>query len=116
MLTDGLYGAIIDNPVRELACIVVKLRQRDIQFAGDILQASAAQGGKKTAEIMQSYMNAIYTENQQYMDTRDDDMKQELKQVSEIEWKDVLSVTRMGMEMKKGRVMPKEGETIEEIL
>lgn len=116
MLTDGLYGAVIDNPVRELACIVVKLRQRDIQFAGDMLQASAAQGGKKTGEIMQSYMNTVYTENKQYMDSRDDTMQKELKEMSEIKWKDVLSVTPMGMDMKEGRIMPKEGDTIEDIL
>lgn len=116
MLTDGLYGAIIDNPVRELACIVVKLRRRDIRFAGDMLQASAAQGGKKTGEIMQSYMNTVYTENRQYMDSRDSVMQEHLKKISEIEWKDVLSVTSMGMDMKEGRIMPKEGDKIEDIL
>ena len=115
-MTDGRYGAIIDNPVRELACIVVKLRQRDIRFAGDMLVASAAQGGTKTGEILQSYMNTIYTENKQYMDSRDDSMRKQLKELSEIEWKNVLSVTQRGMDMKKGRIMPKEGETIEEIL
>ncbi len=117
LLVDGLYGAtIIDNQVREFACIVVKLRQRDIKVAGDMLVASAAQGGKGTGKIMETYMNTIYTENKSYMKSHDDAMRKQLDELSKIKWGEVLSVSPLGMDIKKGRIMPKEGDKIEDFI
>lgn len=81
-----------------------------------MLIASAAHGSKNTAEVMQSYMNTLYTENKTYMDSRDASMKKELEDLTKVEWKDVLSLSPIGKAMKKGRILPKEGNTIEEIL
>lgn len=115
-MVDGLYGAIIDSPVRELACMAVKLRQRNIKVASDVLLASAAQGSKKTGEIMQSYMNTIYTENESYMKSHDDVMQKQLDEFSKIDWGSVLKVSPLGMDIKRGRIMPKEGDKIEDIV
>lgn len=81
-----------------------------------MLIASAAGGGKKTAEIMQSYMNTVYTENRQYMDNRDDIMRKQLKELKKVEWKDILKISPIGIAMKEGRTSLSEGQTIEEFL
>lgn len=117
LMVDGLYGAIIDSQIRELVCVAVKLRQRDIKVAGDVLIASSAHGSKKTGEIMQSYMNTIYTEHKDYMESHDDAMRKQLDEYSKIDWGSVLKVSPLGMDIKKGKiVMPKEGDKIEDII
>lgn len=92
MLTEGRYGAINANPTRELACIVTKLRQRDIQFTQSAFMAAAMRKEGSISEYADNYINSLYSEYQAIARKRDKFMRQQLESLSEVDWSKVLSI------------------------
>ena len=118
VLTDGGYGAVNLNYARELVAQIVKIRQREIMVASNLLLASSSSGSEKTAnEMLRSFLNNVYTDHEQKMQEHDEALRRELELMNKVDWASALSIPKGVKEMaSKITRTAKSNDGIDEVL
>jgi len=105
------------NLARELVCIIAKIKQRDIMVAGNLLLASSALGNEKSsAEMLRSFLDNVFVNNEVVMRDHDEALRRELDLMNQVNWGKVLSIpeymeNQIGISTSSSR----DGETIEDL-
>lgn len=90
------------------------MRQRDVQFAGNVFIAAASTKSDGVAEALQTYLDSVYTDNKQHMEEHDKAMERELELMLQVDWKTALSIPEGARSHAEFNL--EEGQTIEDII
>ena len=118
ILTNGGYGAVNENVAREFVCTIVKIRQRETMVASNLLLASSSLGNNKSAsEMLGSFLDSVYSDNETRMQDHDAALKKELELMNQVDWASCLSIPEYAKkDIKESTRIAKEFDSLEDIL